>query len=83
MIGVVYAISYFHGYEEWLYIGIPAKLSIAAMGLLIWAVKPEKFSPLLFAICAVDGLGATALAWAIGSFSGRVPEGYGSGKKEL
>lgn len=81
-IGVAYCVAFFHGYEEWLYMGIPAKLAISAMVLLVWVLRPERMSPMLIALAAVDGLSALALGWAVGTFSGRVPEEYRSGRKD-
>jgi hypothetical protein len=82
-VGVADIVSYTHGYEEWIYISIPAKLALSAMALAIWVLVPEKMSPLLLALCLVDGLSALGLAWAVGDVTGRVPEGYRSGKKVL
>ena len=53
------------------------------MGHLVYVLVPEKTSPLLFVICVWDGVWAGMTAWAIGSVSGRVPEGYQRERKEL
>ena len=53
------------------------------MGHLVFVLAPEKTSPLMFAICVWDGVWASGLALAVGSVSGKVPEGYERGKKEL
>lgn len=82
-IGTAYSLAFRHGYDEWLYMSIPARLVVCALGHLVYLLAPEKTSPLLFVICIWDGVWAGLTAWAVRSVSGRVPEGYQRERKEL
>ena len=82
-IGTAYSLAFIHGYHEWLYMSIPARLIVCIMGHLVYVMCPEKTSPLLFVICVWDGIWAGMTAWAVGSASGKVPDEYRRERKEL
>jgi hypothetical protein len=62
---------------------IPARLAVTAFGLAVWVLVPDNMSALMMGVCVWDGVWAAAIAVTMGDISGRVPEGYRRGMKEL
>src|ERR1700733_3886048 len=50
-ISMAYAISIYHGLNEWIYMSIPGRLGVAVLGLTAWVLNPHLMSPLLFHHC--------------------------------
>jgi hypothetical protein len=80
-IGVAYALNFYHGYDEWLYLSIPGRLIVGGICLAVWVIAPEKMSPLLFAIMVWDGGCAAVGAYLIGDWRGRKPDRFVEGRK--
>ena len=74
-IGSAYFLSLWHRQYEYLYQTVPARLVIAAAGLLTWTVAPERVGVSLALIVLNDGISAVLAGWALGQdgFMGRVP----------
>jgi hypothetical protein len=70
-ISMAYAISIYHGLDEWVYMSIPGRLGVAVLGLTAWALNPRLMSPLLFSIIVWDGSVALITGWTLGTWSGR------------
>jgi hypothetical protein len=82
-IGVAYLHAFYRGYEEWLYMSIPARLGVSVFGLLVGVLFPKKMTPLMLSVCVWDGFWPAAIAVAMGDVSGKGPEGYRRRMKEL
>jgi hypothetical protein len=70
-ISMAYAISIYHGLNEWIYMSIPRRLGVAVLGLTAWVLNPHLMSPLLFSIIAWDGSVALITGWTLGTWSGQ------------
>jgi hypothetical protein len=68
---MAYAISIYHGMDEWIYISIPGRLGVAALGLTAWVLNSHLMSPLLFSIIVWDGSVALITGWTLGTWSGQ------------
>ena len=56
---------------------VPARLVIAAAGIMTWVVAPDRMGVSLALIILNDGLGALLAGWALGKegFMGKLPRG--------
>lgn len=82
-ISSAYGISLYHGFDEWIYISVPGRLGVAALGLMVLLLRPEVMSPLLFSIVVWDGSMALITGWILGTWSGRrLESGTGSPAKD-
>lgn len=70
-ISMAYAICIYHGLDEWIYMSIPGRLGVAALGLTVWVLNLRLMSPLLFSIMVWDGSVALITGWTLGTWSGR------------
>lgn len=81
-IGMAYAMSFYHGYDEWLYMTIPGRLLVSGLCLATWVLAPEKMSPLLLVIMVWDGGNAAIGGYLMGDWSGRKPGRRGADRDE-
>lgn len=66
-VGISYCLSFYKGWEEFLYLSIPVRLGLGLVGLGTAIIAPERLSPLFVFLWINDALsgiyGAFAMGW--------------------
>jgi hypothetical protein len=74
--------SFYHGYDEWLYMSIPVRILVSGLCFATWSLAPEKVSTLLLAIMVWDGGCAAIGAYLMGDCSGKKDRSLAAGKND-